>query len=1000
MKSLGTVDSSFVNSCKRNQHLRGLFYDVIPPLTDPKELKSFLISNKRLNNEDIFENFMEQCAKMPMHIAAETIFPSYFNAKRAIFWKYNSYSKVFESRTLNITLVNDETLIYAAAKAKIPINVASIENKSSREQLCVDINSPQLVFPFYLRSGEVIGVLQLSRENGEETFSNENVEDASFFIKKYSLYGTVVTESTVGIDAAGSVSLIEKPKKFYDKLCDVFSKTLNAKTIEIWYYIKKGNQFFRFNPETEEFEEVKKRIVGIVGFSLMTNISIMERNVRNHSNYNEKTDGKTNSPIMTATGKMNETTFCVAVRGRTDGEVFSSANRQMLDQITPFLILSISYSFDFIKAPVREDGEYASRILDLVTFGERIVSFGGFGSLVKEMIHSLESIFKRHMRFTLVWRDRIYGDFTGDLDTGKNYVDGNGITGFSIYSQAPVILPVSDKHFLKELDVGPYENIQSVIAVPIFSASNDVIGCLTLLNEEEYDVSYKDDMGKLSAYAVFCGIALQNAMSIKTVAISLDMLCQYKSAENMEPYAIVSMALNSFEGFTKVLSATLFAVCDGRIVEFESAGSPLESGNEYARLAYKEGKTKVFRLPDTAPEMESDEESISSEASDAPKRAVHSPPASAENRNASMISKFFGSYFCCSPVVGEKNEVIGVFQYCFRGPGSCIDAVTAAAETVSVISKSACLQFIEESDEESAINNIKDVTVDLLSPDFDPSKHVMKELATAIISYFAKEGLIEAFSIKVPRLYKFIRVVAEHCRAPLHNFNHAVLVFSQVLRMVTPNFSKVLRKDELISLLLAALVHDIAFEGFEMKQSVPYELLLQRFSPQELRSCSCFVEIISDTQNNFIAYTNERESIIKRTCELIKSTNMQYHFSIIERLEKMLKSDNFTFEDDEARFMTSKLIIKAGDIGSLNRSKDLASTEGISDEFFAEGDYMKLEGITFTSSNSKERKDIHWLDSLYPFLRGVVEPTFDLLSRLLPELSQMNETVKERIDNL
>ena len=74
----GTVDSAFVNTCKRSQHLRSLFYDVIPPLADPKEIQNFIISNKRLNNEDIFEEFMENCMKAPMHLAVEKIFPKEF----------------------------------------------------------------------------------------------------------------------------------------------------------------------------------------------------------------------------------------------------------------------------------------------------------------------------------------------------------------------------------------------------------------------------------------------------------------------------------------------------------------------------------------------------------------------------------------------------------------------------------------------------------------------------------------------------------------------------------------------------------------------------------------------------------------------------------------------------------------------------------------------------------------------------------------------------------
>ncbi|EAY21908.1 3'5'-cyclic nucleotide phosphodiesterase family protein [Trichomonas vaginalis G3] len=599
--TIGVVDPAFVNQCKRTQKLRGMYYDVVPPLTDIREQKMFVLSQKRLLNEDIFEELMENCQHKPLNLAMEPVFAQVFNAYRTIFWKYDVYTNSFYSHTLETRLEGDDTIIPAALQAKMPLNVASIENRIARQKLQVESRSPQLVFPLYLKNGDTIAVIQISRNKGEPTFTDDDIKDATFFMKKFALYGTSVAVSSTQIDTANNLSIVRKTKDVINSLSSVYKTVFEAKDVDFWCYREKENSFFRYDYKEDNFMAVRKNKVGVVGFALMTKVSITERNVKFHSNYHSSVDGNAAEPIMIHIEKLDEIVYAIALRGKSSEGYFSNDQRQTMERISPFAVLSIAYSFKLHPLPKRTTQDTSKPIFDLISFAKEVLKLSEIDKVAVFIENWLSNNFEKVVSVCIKFGKTLVSGYGGD-ELSLNITGMNdSLMGLCISEQKVQFYDTSDPLFNPAVDSKGNRDVSEVILVPIFSAANETLGAVSVSSKEEFGEIADLVVRKLSAFAVFCGIAIQNALALRVASFCPNMILKAKSEKITSQQEAVDLAFDCFSEIKGVLSASVFlSNGKGGIDKIAGAGNPIDESSDYAILSYKENSPKIFRIPDAA----------------------------------------------------------------------------------------------------------------------------------------------------------------------------------------------------------------------------------------------------------------------------------------------------------------------------------------------------------------------------------------------------------------
>lgn len=1103
-KVLGVVDPAFVSQCKRTQKLRGQFYDTMPPLTDPKEQKMFILSQKRLLNEDIFEELMENCQHKPLNLAMEPVFAQVFQAYRAIFWKYDVYSNSFYSKTLEARLEGDDTIIPAALQARMPINVASIENRLARQKLQVESRSPQLVFPLYLKSGDTIAVIQISRNKGEATFTDENIQDATFFMKKFSLYGTSVAISSTVIDTANNLSCVKKTKEVINTLTTVYKTAFEAQDVDYWCYREKENQFFRYDYKEDNFMVVKKSKVGVVGFCLMTKVSINERNVKYHSNYNSTIDGKSGGAILTYVEKVDDIVYAIALRGKNGDGFYSNNQKIIIEKISPFAILSIAYSFKLHPLPQRLNQDTSKPIFDLIKFAKEVLKVSEVDKIAVFIEKWLSEHFQKPVSVCMKFGNTLISGYGGD-ELSLNITGLNdSLMGLCISEQKTQFYDTSDPLFNPDVDSAGHADVKEIIIVPIFSASNETLGAVSVSSMDEFGEIADQVVRKLSAFAVFCGISLQNALALRIASFCPNMIIKAKTDKITNQQDVVDLAFDYFHEIKGVLSATVFLAKGDGLEKVAGAGEPIDSSSDYAILAFKENSPKTFRVPDAAEKTDynnndqkieiksveqnngeerpampnsvpatpaqndrddkiqkaksveqinintndkpvmpnsvpestiqndkddkiqkskSEEKMIRVDPNDRPAMPNSVPATPAQNdreievqKDSSLVrvnnnramtpyADFYGSYFICSPIFAqETGKTVGVFQYCVHGPDSIVNAISHASIAAAYISS------IAGADEQvKQMNNegLSEITgpavpdklrtgIDFASDVFDSNQFNSRELAIAVAEFIEKDGLSKSLDIDIGVFIKFVREIFANCTATFHDYHHSVDVFSQCVKFCQPSYGQVLLPIERLALYVAALSHDALHDGFaNIKLGILYESML-KLSPLEVKSAAFLEKCMNEF--NFLGKEEDKKEVISIASRLILATDMSKHFEILEKAQKLADDDKFSLEDKETRIMTTEVLIKAADLGSANRTSELADKKGLPDEFFAQGDLSRVEGISY-DRDGKARKNVHWGDSEPAFFKGVLIPTFDTLIMLLPDLEDIKKRVEENINN-
>jgi hypothetical protein len=271
---------------------------------------------------------------------------------------------------------------------------------------------------------------------------------------------------------------------------------------------------------------------------------------------------------------------------------------------------------------------------------------------------------------------------------------------------------------------------------------------------------------------------------------------------------------------------------------------------------------------------------------------------------------------------------------------------------------------------------------------------------------FFRYRFIERLGLNVPKLLAFFRVVGRHYLPtnPYHNALHAAdVLHSCHIYLLNGDVWRILHDQEIICLLLSAIVHDVGHlgvtNGFLQTVEHPVCKLYNGISALENMHASLAFHLLSQPEHNFFSSDTDiwpptaTSELHRKVVEMVLGTDMRNHAKMVEGVKSML-SDGQIGEDDIEMLMVA--ILHAADLS--NPMKDCETykkwAHRVCAEFFREGDELCRRGLSVLPMF--DRANItRFPETQVGFMSFVVRPFVREIAAVLPPkwLEQLEENI-------
>lgn len=132
-----------------------------------------------------------------------------------------------------------------------------------------------------------------------------------------------------------------------------------------------------------------------------------------------------------------------------------------------------------------------------------------------------------------------------------------------------------------------------------------------------------------------------------------------------------------------------------------------------------------------------------------------------------------------------------------------------------------------------------------------------------------------------------------------------------------------------------------------------------------------------------------REKVIS----IVLATDMTRHFSDFSKMKALVSEENCCLDGENKDFFMDE-IVHCADLINAARPFKIAQewAERICSEFYAQGDEERILNISISFGCNKYEKDLS--DFQVSFINGVVLPLYQVLTSVLPKISETVENLK------
>ncbi|XP_067845185.1 cAMP and cAMP-inhibited cGMP 3',5'-cyclic phosphodiesterase 10A [Heptranchias perlo] len=582
---------------------------------------------------------------------------------------------------------------------------------------------------------------------------------------------------------------------------------------------------------------------------------------------------------------------------------------------------------------------------------------------------------------------------------------------------------VGDVRFPKGTGVNSATPIQSVLCLPIVTASGDLIGILELHRHCGKDPFNIEEQKVATANLAWASVAIHQVQVSKGLAkqtelndflldvsktyfdniVAIDSLLEHiminaKSLVNADRCALFQVDHNN-----KELYSDLFDIGE------EKEGKPVFKKTKEIRFSIEKGIAgqvartgEVLNIPD-----------------------AYADPRF--NREVDLYTGYTTRNILCMPIV-SRGLVIGVVQMVNKMSGNAFTqtdennfkmfAVFCAlalhcANMYHRIQHSECIYRVTM--EKLAYHSIctneewqglmrsalpKPICKEIEQFHFDISPY--EDLWPTIFVYTV-QNCCGKNSFELEKLCRFTMSVRKNYRrVPYHNWKHAVAVahcMYVVLQKVQGTFSELERK----GLLVACLCHDLDHRGYTNSYLHKFDhplAALYSTSTMEQHHFSQTVSILQLEGHNIFANltSDDYEQLLEIIRKAIIATDLALYFGNRKQLDDLLQAGALNLSDQGHRDRVIGLMMTACDLCSVTKLWPVtkATTNDIYAEFWGEGDDMKKMGMQPIAMMDRE-KDNEIPDSQVGFYNAVAMPCYRILAEIFPASTQLLKACRDNL---
>jgi GAF domain-containing protein len=558
---------------------------------------------------------------------------------------------------------------------------------------------------------------------------------------------------------------------------------------------------------------------------------------------------------------------------------------------------------------------------------------------------------------------------------------------------------------------------RSVLSVPIFGGSGDVIGVTEMVNKGSGDEDFtKWDSHMIKIFNVFSGIALENAKMYKE---SQDMSSQLRS------FFDVSFSLSKSESVHRILSdiihnarQTMKAECASLFLLDESAGlltSFLSDGGV---------------LPPTLPLTSG----IVGHC------ATHKVPMIVNNvyddarfnRSIDLNSGFVTKSLCVSPIISSTGSLLGVCEMVNKAEEeggfneNDMKLLKSFTTFASVSLENSRLKDLANSG--TSYSELPKYIADIERSTYTTPIKLMllaeKQREALSLSFYAldwrgipeiqlffflfqKFGIFDSFKITNELFFRYLLELRNRYNdVPYHNWIHAGDVTQYVCyEMQLGNMNAFLTRHEIFAILIAATGHDMNHDGFNnvynVKAETPLGILFKDQSVMETHHCSQLINVLSKDEFNLLHELSPSESrkVWTLMIKLILATDMAHHFRLVREVTSFLDGPGLDMNDADQRLLMMQIMFKTADISNVSRPFDIADKwcDVLQEEFFRQGDNEKQQGLDYTSPQN-DREHANKPKSQIGFYNFICIPLYSAVARIWPALEINLRSVNSNLE--
>lgn len=246
-----------------------------------------------------------------------------------------------------------------------------------------------------------------------------------------------------------------------------------------------------------------------------------------------------------------------------------------------------------------------------------------------------------------------------------------------------------------------------------------------------------------------------------------------------------------------------------------------------------------------------------------------------------------------------------------------------------------------------------------------------------------------------------LKLQSSYRENPYHTSIHAADVVQNVYYYLQIGAADIIQPSilEYASLFISSAAHDVDHPGnnnvFETKTRSKLATLYNDQAVLENHHTATFFFLIEDEQLNIFENFSGEDlaKIRKMIIENILYTDMSKHFVFMNEIQAMPEKEDFAPASKHKQDIM-KALVHAADIGNPARPFELCKTWALKilSEFFQQGDRERGMGLEVTILC--DRKNTNIGKSQIGFIDFVVNPYFEKLTRIIPQMSYTCDQMK------